>query len=75
LGEGRYRQIFGNKESCQVFLEHLQRVNQICKNLGLTPLIWSDSKFHKHTYYIYILYIYLIIKFLYIIIINNINIY
>jgi len=45
LGEGRYRQIFGNKESCQVFLEHLQRVNQICKNLGLTPLIWSDMLF------------------------------
>jgi len=48
LGEGRYRQIFGNrKENSQVFLEHLQRVSQICKNLGKTPLIWSDSKNFK----------------------------
>ncbi|KAL6601940.1 glycoside hydrolase, partial [Neocallimastix sp. 'constans'] len=46
LGEGRYRQIFGNrKENSQVFLEHLQRVSQICKNLGKTPLIWSDMLF------------------------------
>ncbi|KAI8807924.1 glycoside hydrolase superfamily [Cladochytrium replicatum] len=45
VGEGRHRQIFGMKESSEVFVNHLQRVNQICKSRGLKPMIWSDMLF------------------------------
>ncbi|KAJ8651597.1 hypothetical protein O0I10_012834 [Lichtheimia ornata] len=43
LGDGRYRQIFGYKEPTRIFVEHLQRVNEICTRLGLQPMIWSDT--------------------------------
>ncbi|KAJ3200994.1 hypothetical protein HK099_002407 [Clydaea vesicula] len=42
LSEGRYKQIFGSKDSAQVFIEHLNRVNEICLRNDLEPLIWSD---------------------------------
>ncbi|KAJ3017655.1 hypothetical protein HKX48_003437 [Thoreauomyces humboldtii] len=45
VGEGRYRQIHGPKDSSEVFLEHLQRVEKICKDRGLQPMIWSDMLF------------------------------
>lgn len=44
VGEGRYRQMFGYKDSTQLFLEHLQRVNEICLRNDVQPMIWSDSK-------------------------------
>ncbi|KAI9472138.1 MAG: glycoside hydrolase superfamily [Benjaminiella poitrasii] len=44
VGEGRYRQLYGyNKDSTQIFLEHLQRVNEICARHELEPMIWSDT--------------------------------
>ncbi|KAI8138280.1 glycoside hydrolase superfamily [Fennellomyces sp. T-0311] len=43
VGEGRYRQIFGYKEPTRIFVDHLQRVNEICTRLGLQPMIWSDT--------------------------------
>nr|KAJ3422590.1 hypothetical protein HK105_007422 [Polyrhizophydium stewartii] len=45
VGEGRYRQLFGSKESIQIYLEHLQRVAEICREEGLQPLLWSDMLF------------------------------
>ncbi|KAI8373055.1 glycoside hydrolase superfamily [Radiomyces spectabilis] len=45
MGESRYRQLFGYKEPTRVFVDHLQRVNEICTRLGLQPLIWSDMLF------------------------------
>ncbi|KAJ3145721.1 hypothetical protein HDU89_006956 [Geranomyces variabilis] len=45
VGEGRYRQIFGEKDSSEVFLAHLQRVEKICKDRGLQPMAWSDMLF------------------------------
>ncbi|PLW54142.1 hypothetical protein PCANC_06453 [Puccinia coronata f. sp. avenae] len=45
VSEGRYRQLFGHKDSCQVFTDHLNKVNQICTNLRLQPMIWSDMLF------------------------------
>ncbi|TPX54762.1 beta-N-acetylhexosaminidase [Powellomyces hirtus] len=45
VGEGRYRQIFGDKDSSEVFLAHLQRVEKICKDRGLQPMVWSDMLF------------------------------
>ncbi|ORZ27013.1 glycoside hydrolase superfamily [Lobosporangium transversale] len=43
VGEGRYRQIFGYEEPTRVFLNHLKRVQEICKRLDLKPMIWSDT--------------------------------
>ncbi|KAG0242329.1 hypothetical protein BGX31_000362 [Mortierella sp. GBA43] len=45
VGEGRYRQIFGYEDPSSVFLNHLKRVQDICKKLGLQPMIWSDMLF------------------------------
>ncbi|CCF51528.1 hypothetical protein NDA11_005660 [Ustilago hordei] len=48
LSQGRYYSIFGhanNKPSSQVFVEHLEKVNDICKGMGLEPMIWSDMLF------------------------------
>ncbi|RKO95442.1 hypothetical protein CAUPRSCDRAFT_12862, partial [Caulochytrium protostelioides] len=47
VGEGRYRQLFpnSNKDPTDVFVEHLQRVSDICVRHGLQPLIWSDMLF------------------------------
>jgi N-acetyl-beta-hexosaminidase len=46
LGEGRFKQARPEsrwKDGTRIFLDHLKRVNAICKRKGLTPLIWSDS--------------------------------
>ncbi|SCZ87601.1 BZ3500_MvSof-1268-A1-R1_Chr2-2g05067 [Microbotryum saponariae] len=45
VSEGRYRQLFGYKESTTVFTDHLQKVNSICVANGLAPMIWSDMLF------------------------------
>ncbi|GAA5958945.1 hypothetical protein JCM3765_000780 [Sporobolomyces pararoseus] len=45
VSEGRYRQLFGYKDSTKVFTDHLRRVNAICRNNGLEPIIWSDMLF------------------------------
>ncbi|GAA5990086.1 hypothetical protein JCM10908_005816 [Rhodotorula pacifica] len=45
VSEGRYRQIFGYKDSTQVFTAHLRKVNEICRAQGLNPMIWSDMLF------------------------------
>ncbi|KWU41419.1 glycoside hydrolase [Rhodotorula sp. JG-1b] len=45
VSEGRYRQIFGYKDSTQVFTAHLRKVNEICRSHGLNPMIWSDMLF------------------------------
>ncbi|RUS26794.1 family 20 glycoside hydrolase [Jimgerdemannia flammicorona] len=43
VGEGRYRQLYGYKDATQLFVDHLQRVNEICKRMELQPMIWSDT--------------------------------
>ncbi|KAI7816554.1 glycoside hydrolase superfamily [Gamsiella multidivaricata] len=43
VGEGRYRQIFGYEDPTRVFLNHVKRVQDICKKLDLQPMIWSDT--------------------------------
>ncbi|KAJ3050301.1 hypothetical protein HK097_008741 [Rhizophlyctis rosea] len=45
VGEGRYKQIFGSRDSTDVFLEHLQRVYALCQQRNLKPMIWSDMLF------------------------------
>ncbi|PIA13595.1 glycoside hydrolase [Coemansia reversa NRRL 1564] len=45
VGEGRFRSLFGAQEGTAVFVEHLDRVHEICKRHGLRPMIWSDMLF------------------------------
>ncbi|KAH8927047.1 glycoside hydrolase family 20 protein [Atractiella rhizophila] len=45
MGSGRFRQIFGYKDSIQIFVEHLARVKKICERIGVQPMIWSDMLF------------------------------
>ncbi|KAJ2801647.1 hypothetical protein H4R20_003589 [Coemansia guatemalensis] len=45
VGEGRFRSLFGAQEGTAVFVEHLDRVHEICKSHGLRPMIWSDMLF------------------------------
>ncbi|KAJ2081372.1 hypothetical protein H4R24_002396 [Coemansia sp. RSA 988] len=45
VGEGRFRSLFGTQEGTTVFVEHLDRVHEICKHHGLRPMIWSDMLF------------------------------
>jgi len=45
LGQGRFHQLNGYKNPTQIFVQHLQKVNQICQGLELKPMIWSDMLF------------------------------
>ena len=45
LGQGQYKQLFGNARSTSIFTEHLHQVNEICRKKNLKPLIWSDMLF------------------------------
>jgi hypothetical protein len=48
LGHGRYHQLFGqynNKDPTRIFIDHLSKVNAICREMGLEPCIWSDMLF------------------------------
>ncbi|KAJ1649819.1 hypothetical protein IWQ61_009210 [Dispira simplex] len=45
VGEGRFRQLYGQEEGTKIFVEHLERVASICRDLNLKPLIWSDMLF------------------------------
>ena len=44
LGTGKYKQVFGNKNPMNIFIEHLRAVTTVCQEMGLQPMIWSDSK-------------------------------
>lgn len=45
IGTGKYRQRFGEKNPFDILNSHLARVQTICRNLGLHPMIWSDMYF------------------------------
>ncbi|KAJ1967128.1 hypothetical protein H4R35_006801 [Dimargaris xerosporica] len=45
VGEGRFRQIYGEEEGTKIFLDHLYRVAAICQKLNVQPMIWSDMLF------------------------------
>lgn len=53
VGESRYRQLFGYKDSNQIFVEHLQKINEICLRNDLQPMMWSDSKHKQHSISLY----------------------
>ncbi|KAJ3034010.1 hypothetical protein HDV00_005587 [Rhizophlyctis rosea] len=47
VGEGRYKQMYGYKDTTDVFLEHLQRVHALCQERGLKPMLWSDNDYTR----------------------------
>lgn len=55
LGTGRYRQLHGEQDPFAIINRHLARVRNICAELGLQPMIWSDMYFRlgsaTHDYY------------------------
>lgn len=46
IGLGRYMDKHGMRPRAQIMLEHVTRVNEICKKYGLSPMMWSDMFFH-----------------------------
>ncbi len=55
LGSGRFKEKFGAKPPFEIINAHLARVRDICRDEGLTPMIWSDMYFRlgskSHDYY------------------------
>lgn len=43
LGQGKYKEINGYRSKHTIYLEHLQRVFQMCKEEGLEPEFWGDA--------------------------------
>ena len=39
---GKYRQLHGNQDVCDVFSRHVQKVCEICEKYGMKPEAWSD---------------------------------
>ena len=45
IGSGNYRRKHGEKRPFDILNDHLARVRDICRKLGLKPMIWSDMYF------------------------------
>lgn len=45
VGLGRYLRQNGYKDRTQIMIEHVQRVIDICKKYGFSPMMWSDMFF------------------------------
>lgn len=45
LGKGKYLQKHGYRDPKYIFAEHLEKVSDICRKSGFTPMIWSDMPF------------------------------
>lgn len=45
LGRGRFLDLFGYQSGFELFNRHLGRVNELCRENGLEPMIWSDMYF------------------------------
>ncbi len=45
LGRGKYLDLHGHRKTSDIMLEHLERVRDICREYGFTPMIWSDMFF------------------------------
>ncbi len=45
LGRGRFMDLHGYERGFDIFNRHLGRVNEMCKERGLNPIIWSDMYF------------------------------
>lgn len=45
LGKGKYAELHGNRPTNEIYLEHLNKVFQMCKEEGLEPEFWADAFF------------------------------
>ena len=45
LGTGKYMAKHGYRPRIEIYLEHLNRVSEIVRKMGLEPMIWSDMFF------------------------------
>lgn len=45
LGSGRYLARYGYRPSIEILRDHLDMVMEICREMGLSPMIWSDMFF------------------------------
>lgn len=45
LGLGKYLKTHGYTDPLKIFVEHLNRVTEICVKLGLKPMMWNDMFF------------------------------
>lgn len=50
LGSGRFLQLNGYKPSLEIMREHLAMVMEICRELKLEPVMWSDMFFRENDY-------------------------
>lgn len=48
LGTGNYLKKHGYENQYGIMIEHLGRVNDIAKRLGLVPMIWDDMFYRSH---------------------------
>lgn len=48
LGTGNYLKKHGYKNKYGIMIEHLNRVNEIAKKLGMVPMIWDDMFYRSH---------------------------
>lgn len=46
LGLGKYLQIHGYQSKDKIYLEHLKRVFELCKEEGFYPEFWADALYH-----------------------------
>ncbi len=55
IGKGNFLKKFGEKRPFDILQEHLRRVDALCRERGLRPMIWSDMYFRlgsrDHDYY------------------------
>lgn len=49
LGRGKYLKKYGYRNVSDIMSEHLQDVCGICKDLGISPIIWSDMYIRPFT--------------------------
>ena len=50
LGSGKYLKLYGKKDVMELYLNHINKVAEICERHGLSPMMWSDmlcSSFSK----------------------------
>ena len=45
LGRGRFMNLNGYKHNFEIFNDHMKRVEQLCLERGVQPMIWSDMYF------------------------------
>lgn len=49
LGAGEYLTRNGYRPKSEIMLEHLQRVTELCRSHGYSPMMWSDMFFRMQT--------------------------